>query len=128
MAIAPADWQTGSRYGRPAEFWLPNFIPMYCGDGRRFECDAVSSAEADHILCDGTTVDAVELVAYDGYTLLSVWVAENMHNSKDQINTCIVDRAPMPDTPEEAINFARFALRMLGSAGADGRPSLGQGG
>jgi hypothetical protein len=119
MAIVPvSEWRVISRKGGSCQFWLPNFIPMYCEDGRKFECDAVSSAEVDAKLPDGATVDAVELVAYDGYTLLSVWVAENMHNSKDQINTCIVDRAPMPDTPEEAINFACFALRMLGPAGA----------
>jgi hypothetical protein len=119
MAIAPADWRVENRYGAPTEFWLCGFVPMYCSDGRKFECDAASSAEVDVKLGEGVPVDAVELVAHDGYTLLSVWIAENMHNSKDQINTCIVDRAPMPDTAEEAINFACFALRMLG-------PSLGQ--
>lgn len=119
MAIAPADWRVEHARNIMVEFWLHGFIPTY----RRVrglggpDCSGVSSVEVDAKICDDFTV---ELMAHDGYTLLSVWVTENVRGSKDKVHTCLVDRVPMPDTPEEAINLARFALRLA-------RPSLGRG-
>lgn len=94
-------------YNRPL-FWLPRFIPMgACGDLP----DATSAGEVDEVIAGGFAANTVELVAYSDYTEVSVYVRWNFTDTPDQV-VCVVDRAPMPATPQETVDFARMAVRL----------------
>jgi hypothetical protein len=86
------------------DFWLPGFAAMSGGEDH----DATSSAVVDEALRRGSTSRlTTELLAHDGYTTLSIWVDFDGAGIQRLVN-----RAPMPETPWETIDYARVVVRL----------------